>query len=425
MSHRYLLHSALLAALLGSATLALGQSSQTPVRISLDQAIQFALAHNHSLQAARSTIVQSQDQEVTANLRPNPVFTADGLFIPLFSPNQLTADNLDTLSEFDAGLSYLFERGKKRQHRLRAAQDQTAVTKSTVADNQRSLTFSVASQFTNALLAESALDFARQDLQGFQNTVEISEAQYKAGAISEGDLLKIKLQLLQFQTDVTSAQLAREQALAALRQLLGFESVPMDYDVEGELQYQKLPYNLEDLQALAIKDRPDLRAAQQNVYASQSQHTLAKADGKVDVTGSLTYTHVSGFNSLSTLVSFPLPFFNRNQGEIARTDAAITQAKEAESEASEQVMTDVRTAFETVHTSEQTLQIYQSGYLDQAKQSVDISQYAYQRGAVSLLDFLDAERSYRDTELAYRQQLASYMLAVEQLREAVGTRSLP
>src|SRR5690348_1050056 len=425
MSHRYLLHSALLAALLGSATLALGQSSQTPVRISLDQAIQFALAHNHSLQAARSTIVQSQGQEVTANLRPNPVFTADGLFIPLFSPNQLTADNLDTLSEFDAGLSYLFERGKKRQHRLRAAQDQTAVTKSTVADNQRSLTFSVASQFTNALLAESALDFARQDLQGFQNTVEISEAQYKAGAISEGDLLKIKLQLLQFQTDVTSAQLAKEQALAALRQLLGFESVPMDYDVEGELQYQKLPYNLEDLQAMAIKNRPDLRAAQQNVYASQSEHALAKADGKVDVTGSLTYTHVSGFNSLSTLVSFPLPFFNRNQGEIARTDAAITQAKEAESEASEQVMTDVRTAFETVHTSEQTLQIYQSGYLDQAKQSVDISQYAYQRGAVSLLDFLDAERSYRDTELAYRQQLASYMLAVEQLREAVGTRSLP
>lgn len=230
---------------------------------------------------------------------------------------------------------------------------------------------------------------------------------------------------MQFQTDVTSAELARQQALAALRQLLGFESVPVDYDVSGELQYQKLPFNLEDLQAMAIKDRPDLRAAQQNVTAAQSQYALAKADGKVDVTGSLTYTHVSGFNSLSTLVSFPLPFFNRNQGEIARTNAAITQAREVESEASQQVMTDVRSAYETVKTNEQTLQIYQSGYLDQAKQSVDISQYAYQRGAASLLDFLDAERSYRDTELAYRQQMAAYMLALEQLREAVGTRSLP
>ena len=425
MLYRASCHLAFWAVITCCAAAAYAQSTQPPDRITLDQAIQFALAHNHVLQAARSTIVQSQDQEITANLRPNPAFTADGLFIPLFSPNQLTTDNIDNLSEFDAGLSYLFERGKKRQHRLKAAQDQTAVTKSTVADNERSLTFNVATQFTNALLAESALDFAKLDLQGFQNIVEISEAQYKAGAISEGNLLKIKLQLLQFQTDVTSAELARRQALAALRQLLGFESVPVDYDVSGELQYQKLPFNLEDLQAMAIKDRPDLRAAQQNVTAAQSQYALAKADGKVDVTGSLTYTHVSGFNSLSTLVSFPLPFFNRNQGEIARTNAAITQAREVESEASQQVMTDVRSAYETVKTNEQTLQIYQSGYLDQAKQSVDISQYAYQRGAASLLDFLDAERSYRDTELAYRQQLAAYMLALEQLREAVGTRSLP
>ena len=425
MLYRASCHLAFWAVITCCAAAAYAQSTQPPDRITLDQAIQFALAHNHVLQAARSTIVQSQDQEITANLRPNPAFTADGLFIPLFSPNQLTTDNIDNLSEFDAGLSYLFERGKKRQHRLKAAQDQTAVTKSTVADNERSLTFNVATQFTNALLAESALDFAKLDLQGFQNIVEISEAQYKAGAISEGNLLKIKLQLLQFQTDVTSAELARRQALAALRQLLGFESVPVDYDVSGELQYQKLPFNLEDLQAMAIKDRPDLRAAQQNVTAAQSQYALAKADGKVDVTGSLTYTHVSGFNSLSTLVSFPLPFFNRNQGEIARTNAAITQAREVESEASQQVMTDVRSAYETVKTNEQTLQIYQSGYLDQAKQSVDISQYAYQRGAASLLDFLDAERSYRDTELAYRQQMAAYMLALEQLREAVGTRSLP
>jgi outer membrane protein, heavy metal efflux system len=423
MQFRILCCLTLPAVFLSFATAAFAQSA--PARVTLDQAIQLALAHNHALQAARSTIVQSQDEEISANLRPNPVFTADGLFIPLFNPSQLTANNINTASEFDLGLSYLFERGKKRQHRLKAAQDVTAVTKSTVADNERSLTFGVATQFTNALLAESALDFAKQDLQSFQNTAEISEAQYKAGASSEGDLLKIKLQLLQFQTDVTAAELAKQQALAALRQLLGFESVPMDYDVAGGLQYQQLPYNLEQLQAMAVKDRPDLQAAIQNVTASQSQYALAKADGKVDVTGTLNYTHVSGFNSLSAFVSLPLPFFNRNQGEIARTNAAITQARESEQETSEQVMTDVRTAYETVKTNEKTVQIYQSGYLDQAKQSLEISQYAYQRGAASLLDFLDAERSYRDTELAYRQQLASYMLALEQLREAVGTRNLP
>ncbi|MGH9709252.1 MAG: TolC family protein [Candidatus Acidiferrales bacterium] len=423
MYYRALRFSALLAVLLSVAGLTFAQSMQSSIRITLDEAIQLALAHNHALLAARTTISQSQAQEITANLRTNPVFGADVVGLPV-EPADFTADNINQ-AEFDIGLGYLFERGKKRQHRLKAAQDQTAVTKSAVADNERTLTLNVATQFTTALLAESTLSFAQQDLKDFQNTVSISEYQYKAGAISEGDLLKIKLQLLQFQTDVTAAQLAKQQALVALRQLIGFESAPKNFDVAGELKYQKLPDNLEDLQAMAIKDRPDLRAARQGVTAAQSQYLLAKANGKIDVNGTFNFTHITGYNSQSLIVSVPVPIFNRNQGEIARTNYAIAQAQEAEQEVSEQVMTDVQTAYETTRTNEQTLQIYQTGYLDEAKQSVDISEYAYKRGAASLLDFLDAERSYRDTELAYRQQLASYMLALEQLREAVGTRTLP
>ena len=70
-------------------------------------------------------------------------------------------------------------------------------------------------------------------MKSFQNTVDISQVRYKAGDISEDDFLKIKLQLLQFQTDVSQAQLAKVQALIGLRQLLGYESVPADYDVAG------------------------------------------------------------------------------------------------------------------------------------------------------------------------------------------------
>ncbi|HLW81560.1 MAG TPA: TolC family protein [Candidatus Acidoferrales bacterium] len=423
MLYRVLRFSAVFVAFPALAVLTFGQALQSPVRISLEQAIQLALAHNHALLAARTTITQSKDEEITANLRPNPVFGADVVGLPE-EPSDFTAANIDQ-TEFDIGVGYLFERGKKRQHRLRAAQDATAVTTSTVADNERTLTSNVATAFISVLLAESTLDFAKQDLASFQNTINISQAQYKAGAISEGDFLKIKLQLLQFQTDVTAADLAKQQSLVALRQLLGFESVPENYDVAGSLAYQKMPYGLEDLQAMAIKDRPDLRAAEQGVTAARSQYLLAKAEGKVDVNGTLNETHITGYNSASVIVSMPLPIFNRNQGEIARTNAAISQAQELQQEASEQVMSDVQSAFESLHTDEQTLQIYQSGYLDQAKQSVDISQYAYKRGAASLLDFLDAERSYRSIQLAYRQELATYMLSLEQLREAVGTRNLP
>jgi cobalt-zinc-cadmium efflux system outer membrane protein len=75
--------------------------------------------------------------------------------------------------------------------------------------------------------------------------------------------------------------------------------------------------------------------------------------------------------------------------------------------------------------SDKIVRLYRSGYLDRAKRDRDISEYAYQRGAASLLNFLDAERSYRAVQLAYRQALASWLIAAEQLREAVGTRSLP
>jgi cobalt-zinc-cadmium efflux system outer membrane protein len=399
--------------------------TQGPVKVTLEEAIHMALEHNHSLMAARTVIQQNEAEETTANLRPNPVLMGDAQFLPIFQPSQFSSTYIDNSAQFDLGLSYLFERGKKRQHRLQAAKDQTAVARSLVTDDERNLTFNVASQFIGVQLAESTLSLAEQDLKSFQNTVDISEARYKAGDIGEGDLLKIKLQFLQFQTDVSQAQLAKVQALVGLRQLLGYESVPADYDVAGAFDYQPLTVKLEDLQVKALRERPDLRAAQQSVTAANSQYELAKANGRRDVTAQMNYTHLSDLNTASFFGSVQLPIFDRNQGEIARTRYAITQAQEQARAATDQVMTDVMDAYEGVRTNDEVVLLYRSGYLDQAQQSRDISEYAYKRGAASLLDFLDAERSYRSTQLAYRQSLASYLTALEQLREAVGTRSLP
>ena len=395
------------------------------VRITLDEALRLALQHNHALAAARSTIPQSQALEITANLRPNPVLSWDAQFLPIFEPDKFTADYIDNQAQFDLGLSYTFEIGGKRQHRLRAAQDVTAATRSTVADNERTLSFNVGQQFVAAILAESTVEFTEQDLESFQRSVDISETRYKAGAISEGDLLKIKLQMLQFQNDVLSAKLAKIQALSALRQLLGFESVPDDYDVEGKLEYVSVHASLDDLKALALRTRPDLRAAQQNVIAAESAAALAQVNRKRDLTTTFNYSHVSSTSTGAFFFNIQLPIFDRNQGEIARTRHVITQNEQLAAEASQQVLTDVLNAYQNLRTSEQIVELYQGGYVDQAIKSRDISEYAYKRGAASLLDYLDSERTYRANQLAYRQALASYMTALEQMRQAEGTRNLP
>ena len=424
-----------LAALLASALThpALGQATGTS-RITLDEAIQMALQHNHNLLAARTTIPQAEAEETTANLRPNPSLFADWEYLPLGSPahqnpnlygGHSTSDYLHDNTEGDIGLSYLLERGKKRQHRLQAAKDITAQTRSLVTDNERGLTFSVASLFVSVQLAQSTIELAEKDLKSFQKTVELGELRFNKGAISEDDYLKIKLQLLQFETDYQQAELAKIQALSDLRQLLGYESVSADYDVAGPFDYQPLNGNLEDFQLKALQNRPDLRAAQQGVTAAKSQYELQRAIGKPDVTVQGNYSHVNAINAATVYGSIPLPIFNRNQGEIARTRLAIIQAQEQEKATNGQALTDVRDAYGGLRVSDRIVQLYRSGYLEVAQKDRDIAEYAYQRGAVSLFDFLDAERNYRATQLAYRQALASYLLALEQLRQAVGTRTLP
>jgi cobalt-zinc-cadmium efflux system outer membrane protein len=413
---------------------AYGQTTKGPVRITLDEAIQMALLHNHSIIAARTTIEQSQDMEVTANLRPNPTLFTDWEYLPLGSPAKQNPDvyngvalhdYLNNNTEGDIGLSYLIERGHKRQARYQAAKDVTAQTRSLVADNERGLTYQVATLFTNVQLAESTIDLAQQDLKSFQQTVDIGEFQFKSGGISENDYLMIEVQLLQFEGDLESAQLSRQQGLSDLRQLLGYESVSAEYDVVDAFDYLPMKGNLEDLQMQSLQNRPDLRAAVQGVTAANSGYALAKANGKQDVTVTGNYSHVNAINAATIYASIPLAIFDRNQGEIARTKSVITMSQEQQAFTNGQVLTDVKDAYEGLKSNDRMVMMYRDKYREIAKKSRDIADYAYHRGGIALIDFLDAERSYRAAELGYRQTLASYLLALEQLREAVGVRNLP
>ena len=427
---------AVCAAVIGTVTIsqAYGQGTSGPVKITLDDAIQLAIKHDHFLIAMRTTIQQNEAEEITQGLRPNPTLFVDWDYLPLGAPAKQnpdlysgvpTSSYLKNNTEGDIGMSYLIERGGKRLDRLQAQKDITAQTRSLVADDERGLTYQVAALFYNAQLAESTLDLAEQDLKSFQTTVDISQHQFEAGGLSENDYLKIKLQLLQFESDFEQAQLAKARSLSDLRQLLGYESVSAEYDVATDFEYQPVKVTLEDLQMKALQNRPDLRAAQQGVSAADSQYQLQKANGVQDVAVSGNYSHVNGINAASFLASIPLAIHNRNQGEIARSRYAITQAQEQQAFINGQVLTDVRDAYEGLQSNDKLVQLYLSKYLEVATKSRDISEYAYRRGGLALLDFLDAERSYRATELGYRQTLASYLLALEQLREAVGSRNLP
>jgi cobalt-zinc-cadmium efflux system outer membrane protein len=414
------------------ATVVSAQGQATPPSaagplLSLDEAVRLALAHNQAILAQRLSIDISKADEVTAGLKPNPTLSlhVDGLTV--FSPKQLNWSFFGNSAQYTAGLDYVFERGGKRSERLLTAQDSTDVTSKGVVEAERQLRFQTIQAFVNVQLAKSTLDLARQNLASFSNTVETSRARVTAGDLAEGDFLQISLQKLQFETDLSAAELGIIQSKATLRQFLGYDNVPEDFDVAGELSHVKVTVTLDALKRDALASRPDLMSAQSGVKLATDQVDLAISNRARDIDGNVGYSR-NAFGPVSAVgfgVALPLEIHDQNQGNIAHARIAVDQAKQTEAAARATVLTDVASAFAQYQTNDKVLTLFESGYLDQAKQSLDIATYVFQRGAGSLLSLLDAERTYRSTELSYRQALAAYVTSVFQLNFVVGRQVVP
>ncbi|MBZ5675029.1 MAG: TolC family protein [Acidobacteriia bacterium] len=394
-------------------------AANAPSLISMEDAVRIALQYNQALRAQRLNIDQSKAGEITASLKPNPVLGNLVDTIPIFSPQTI---RLQT-QIYEETLSYTVERGGKREKRVAVAKDNTDVAAKTVTDNERQLRFQVVQAFINVLLAKSVLLLAQDNLANYSQQLDLNKSRLTAGDLAEADYIKLSLQKLQFEQDVSAARLSLVQAKANLRQQLGYQSVAENYDVTGSLTHAKHDVQLEDLEKQALANRPDLQAARSGVKMAADTVALAFGNKVRDWTWGTDYTNQNfGINGVGVSLSFELPFHDRNQGEIARSQAAVKQAQEAESSTQVGVLTDVVNAYNGLRTSEEVVDLFEGGYLDQAMQSRDLSNYAYQRGAATILDLLDAERSYRATQLAYRQALAAQMTAAEQVNLVVGAQ---
>jgi cobalt-zinc-cadmium efflux system outer membrane protein len=399
--------------------------AQGPAVISLEDALDLAIANNPSLKAQRLNIDQAKAGETTAALKPNPVFSMTNEDFPLFSPAYLNYSNLANNQEFNNAVTYLLERGGKRRKRIAVARDNTEIASENFADQERQLRYQVAQAFIAALLAKSNLEFARQDLNDYSAVVDLNRKRYEAGDISRGDFLKIELQKLQFQQDVAAAELALAESKINLRQLIGYDGIPENYEIAGKLEHQKRILVRDELRKQALANRPDYRSAETGATLAQHTVDLAYANRARDLTGETEFKRNGPINGWGFGLSIDIPIHDRNQGEIARSQFGVRQAQHQQVAARQTVYADVDNAYEAYQNAEEVANLYESGYLQEAEQSREISRYAFQRGSASLLDLLDAERSYRTAQAAYRQALAAYMTSLEQINFAVGVRVIP
>jgi len=380
-------------------------------------------ARNPVLKAAQLNVDESRAAEITANLRPNPEITISADGFQLF-PGQVWRP----LSGFlqTPSFSYLHERRQKRELRLEGARKSTEIADSNYLDQKRTLLFDLRNAFVQILQAKASVENARENLGYWDRTLDVSRSRYQAGDIAQVDLARLQLQRLQFLSDLETTQVNLRTAKIQLLALLNDRTPVEEFDIVGPYDFRDSLPSLDELRQIASEARPDLKAAAQQVDLAVSTHKLAIANGSTDPTFGLWTSHNSSFGTpyyeqtVGVSVSIPLRIFDRNQGEKARTEVDIRRTQRLREGTEAQVFGDVDTAYATLNATLSLLRPYRDQYLKLAQDTRDTISFSYQKGAASLLDYLDAQKAFRDTRQAYLNLVGAYLTAAAQLNLAVG-----
>src|ERR1700728_350771 len=357
-------------------------------------------AANRTLQAGQVGVDESRANETTAFLRPNPTLNVLNDQINPFPggpPHGPFAALLST-----ASVSYLHERDRKRELRLESAQDATKIAVSGQADLDRNLIFNLRMAFVQTLQSKAIRDLAQEHLAYYDHVLDLSNERYQAGGIAKIDLSRLRLQRVQYESDLQTAEVNLRTAKIQLLALLNDQTPVEQFDVTGPYDFSAQLLPLADVRQAALDTRPDLRAALESVTKAQADHKLAVANGSTDPTFSFDVGRNPPIDQYFGVgVSIPLRIFDHNQGEKLRTQLDIDRNQKLMEAARTQVFSDVDSAYAMVNSNVILLQPYKDHYLQQATEVRDDIFFSYQHGAASLLDYLNAQADYRTVQVTY------------------------
>ena len=406
-------------------------AAQPGRELSIQDLQRLALAGNNELQAARQEIAAARGLLTQTRLRPNPgVDLSFGTGRPLGSAGE---------REFEIGYAHTFELGGKRDRRIDVGRVGVEIAELIVMDRERQLIAEVKTRYAEALAAG-------RNLQVLNELSELTDRAYRAAQqrVAEGEAAPVERALLQVEAgrltaDRLLAASASTRAVAALKLAAGIDASE-SIGVRGDLKPPAVALPLEDVIARALSERADLKAARAEEARGEAELRLAHAERVPDVIGLAQYGRVQsqfpqlGLTATGQLtplrdtdqlltvgVSIPLPFANRNQGNIeasmARRQAATLRRQFVE----QTVRTEAIAAHTQYIATLRALEAFGQDVVDQSQESLKIIRASYDLGEVELLDLLQEQRRVVETQKAYTEVLKEHYIARAALDAAVGT----
>lgn len=386
-----------------------------PKELTLTQAKRIAFERNWDLLAAKANVDQAVALKIVSHEFPNPTFSYTTMKINVDNhPASVNGGNTFWDRNYDTifAINQLFEIGKRSVRQASAAAGEQAAVAS-FQDARRTLDLAVTKAYIAALLAQANVRILHQTAESLQHEAKIAETRLNAGDLSKSDKAQIEIAATRAELDAEAAQSNAVTARVAVEVLLGERNPKGEWTPEASLE------NLAVAEAphAGGQRRPDLIAAEATLKKAEQDWRLQKAMRIPDPTFSVQYEHeppdqpnTTGFG-----VSFPLPIWNQNGGNIRAAAAARDQAAAQVGKVETQVASDISVAEVAYEEAATRWHKYKRDIEPRSAEVLKTVSYAYQKGGASLLDLLSAERTDNDVRIATAQAMADSAAAAATL----------
>jgi cobalt-zinc-cadmium efflux system outer membrane protein len=380
----------------------------------LSTVLELALAHNPVMAGAQGTMSQSRGQQVAAGAYLNPSISGVAGRGAIRDPSSGVK-----VTERTVTVEQPLEWQGKRRARQQAADAGAAGASAAMEETRLNVIAEAKIAFYQVLLAQRDVELAGQHLTMVEEVLKAVKARAAAGDATVFETMKATVEVQKAKKEVARAQ----NALVVVRAKLDMVTAGMlgnQFSLQGDFEPARQGLDLDVLAARALEQHPTLRRLSKLVEQAQFSATFERESRVPNVTVQGSYHREAGDESVTAGLSVPLPLWYQRQGEIESALGARHRAEAERLRAQNEITQAITQHVQDVRTANEQLQVFETGLLKQAEQTLRVARVSFQQGAASLLDLLDSQRVYRQTLLEYVQARADLSIALARLERAVG-----
>ncbi|RFS26937.1 TolC family protein [Chitinophaga silvatica] len=387
--------------------------------LTLLQALESAKHNNPFLKPASLDISIAQSDVLTAGLRPNPVLnnqTLQLLSSKYFEPGTKFYNSHNNQLWWQ--LTKEFQFSGQRKLKQEVANKNVITAEKSYADIERNVLTDAGNKWLDVWYNKINLLIVQEARNNIDSLLKIQQIRLKNQVISTSDLLRTQLLLDQYQLQAKTASQEYANTLQQLKLSLG-RTDNMDINESDTVINDEATGKVDSLLQISLAQRPDVQVVQSNIESAKSNIKLQKALGKPVPELGVIYNPQNTIQYAGLYGTIPLPFFNRNQGEIRKSKIQLQQSEQSLVAIQQQVQTEVKNAWNSYQLSKETVAKYKS-ILEKSEEVLQAVRYSYTRGGTTIIDFLDAQRTWFDTQKTYYEALYNYRKNYLQLLSVTG-----